>query len=531
MDSDGFDGDEYDDRASSEDDDCDYDSGSDSHENADAGIPRAPSCKVITRDSLLAAQKEDLQRVKDLLLIKEHHARTLLIHYRWDVDKVVAIFVEKGKERLYAEVGVTVECNCAPSVSGSAANMTCKICYDDIPLAEATTMDCGHSFCNDCWAGHFTVQINAGKSKQIQCMEYKCNAICDEVKVKNLVGERDPDLAWKFERFLLESYIEDNKMVKWCPSIPHCGNAIYVDTNECCDVECECGLQFCFSCSSETHSPCSCLMWELWMKKCSDDSETVNYKAVYTKDCPKCKKPVEKNEGCNLVRCMCGQPFCWLCGGATGLAHTWDSIEGHTCGRYKENYKEKIVNAKKQLLRYTHYFNRYKAHIDSLKAEANLKQKLQERVSKLESGIAASMDFKWVTNALNRLFQSRHILAHSYPFAYYMFGDALAENKMTLREKEIKQHLFEDHQQQLETNTERLSMYLEQPIDEFAVNKVAEMRLKITALSLVINNFCRKLYECIENDLLIHLPSNHTVAPYRSTGAVKVKASELAGDV
>lgn len=46
-------------------------------------------------------------------------------------------------------------------------------------------------------------------------MAHKCNAICDESIVKNLVGKKDPDLAEKFERFLLESYIEDNKMVKW----------------------------------------------------------------------------------------------------------------------------------------------------------------------------------------------------------------------------------------------------------------------------------------------------------------------------
>lgn len=159
------------------------------------------------------------------------------------------------------------------------------------------------------WTEHFIVKINEGQSRRIRCMAHKCNAICDEAVVRNLVSKKHPDLAEKFDRFLLESYIEDNKMVKWCPSTPHCGNAIRIEEDECCEIECSCGLQFCFSCLSEVHSPCSCLMWELWSKKCQDESETVNWITVHTKPCPKCHKPVEKNGGCNLVSCICGQSF------------------------------------------------------------------------------------------------------------------------------------------------------------------------------------------------------------------------------
>lgn len=155
------------------------------------------------------------------------------------------------------------------------------------------------------------IKINEGQSRRISCMAYKCDVICDEDKIREYVSEKDPDLAKKFDRFLLESYIEDNKRVKWCPSLPHCGNAIHVfdDDDEYCEVECACGFQFCFNCSSEAHSPCSCQMWELWTKKCQDESETVNWLTANTKTCPKCYKAVEKNGGCNLVVCICGQPF------------------------------------------------------------------------------------------------------------------------------------------------------------------------------------------------------------------------------
>jgi len=47
--------------------------------------------------------------------------------------------------------------------------------------------------------------------------------------------------------------------------------------------------------------------WRRWKVKCQDDSETKNWLTANTKPCPKCGKLVEKNGGCNLVVCMCGQ--------------------------------------------------------------------------------------------------------------------------------------------------------------------------------------------------------------------------------
>lgn len=159
------------------------------------------------------------------------------------------------------------------------------------------------------WTEHFVVRISEGQSRRIRCMAHKCNTICDEAVVRNLLVAKDPAVAVRFESYLLESYIEDNSKVKWCPSIPHCGNAIFVEEGSCREVQCTCGLQFCFSCLSEAHSPCSCMMWDLWLKKLRSESENFDWITVHTKSCPKCHKVVEKDGGCNLVTCICGQSF------------------------------------------------------------------------------------------------------------------------------------------------------------------------------------------------------------------------------
>ncbi|KAM7477272.1 hypothetical protein LguiB_024515 [Lonicera macranthoides] len=541
------------DYGSSEDDYCWYEYDSIELEDTEFQNDRAPSSKVITKASLLAAQKEDLQRVMDLLSLKEHHARTLLIHYRWDVDKVLTVFVEKGKDKLYAEAGVIVkEHDGLPSPQFPPSRVMCEICLEEVPGIDTTRMECGHCFCNNCWTEHFIVKINEGQSRRIRCMAYKCNAICEEGKIINLVEARDPNLAEKFNRFLLESYIEDNKRVKWCPSVPHCGNAIRIEDDEYCEVECACGQQFCFSCLCEAHSPCSCQMWELWTKKCKDESESINWITVNTKTCPNCCKPVEKNGGCNMrskfkpwhlrppsvnavpvcsllvnpdpiLVCSPRASTSWKCGGAV------NNHGAHGCGRYKEEHEKKTDLAKTELMRYIHYYNHFKAHTDSFKAEVKLKAKMQAKISTLEVRESGSRDFSWVLNGLCRLFRSRRILSYSYPFAYYMFGGELFKEEMTKKGLEIKRNLFEDQQQQLEANVERLSMFLEEPFDGYSDDRVMGTRMKVINLTKLTDDLCKKLYECIGNDLLGPLQNQiHIIAPYRSKGAEK--AEEFPGN-
>lgn len=94
-------------------------------------------------------QREDLQKVMDLLSVKEHHARTILIHYRWNVEKVLMVFVDKGNE-LYAEAGITLKEHDGESLFQISSKVTCNICIEEVLAIETTTMDCGHCYCNNC---------------------------------------------------------------------------------------------------------------------------------------------------------------------------------------------------------------------------------------------------------------------------------------------------------------------------------------------------------------------------------------------
>ena len=63
-----------------------------------------------------------------------------------------------------------------------------------------------------------------------------------------------------------------------------------------------------------------------------------------TKLCPSCRKPIEKNQGCNHMTCRsigCKYEFCWLCMGP------WTEHGSVTGGFYKCNkFDEMSVEVK-----------------------------------------------------------------------------------------------------------------------------------------------------------------------------------------
>ncbi|KAA6377960.1 MAG: putative Zinc finger, C6HC-type [Streblomastix strix] len=98
----------------------------------------------------------------------------------------------------------------------------------------------------------------------------------------------------------------------WCP-YPNCQYVI-IKKGLITDVKCICGHEFCFVCQKDAHMPATCKMVDDWLTMIKKDSQTSKWIYMNTKPCPKCKKPIEKNQGCNLMTCRnCKFSFCWIC--------------------------------------------------------------------------------------------------------------------------------------------------------------------------------------------------------------------------
>lgn len=147
-------------------------------------------------------------------------------------------------------------------------------------------------------------------------------------------------------------------------------NAVGGATVPCCalcgagsavTVKCGEGHLFCWSCGEEAHWPCSCEQWAQWGREMeamaasdggdttqSEESMNAAWIAMHTKPCPRCHKPIEKNQGCMHMTCQrrsggCGHEFCWLCLG------DWSSHGDSTGGYFRCNRTSEISDAERRL--------------------------------------------------------------------------------------------------------------------------------------------------------------------------------------
>lgn len=140
--------------------------------------------------------------------------------------------------------------------------------------------------------------------------------------------------------------MESNKSIKWCP-VAGCGRAVRLPEAEQTGnrqnksipitshaVDCGNAHFFCWEClgivdtftlnlaftlfaSGEAHAPSGCKQWQEWQLKiaevkpeelkasCSGSEDAANclWLVTNSKPCPNCKSPIQKNEGCNHMKC------------------------------------------------------------------------------------------------------------------------------------------------------------------------------------------------------------------------------------
>ncbi|PNW70486.1 hypothetical protein CHLRE_17g721950v5 [Chlamydomonas reinhardtii] len=530
----------------SDDDACHMDA---AHGDAGPSSSAGPGWSVLNQDAIVKLQAEAVADVVAILGVKSSVAKTVLMYFRWDKEALMSKVAERDPESVLKQAGVAITDAGSAGPNGQQGGpIMCRVCFTDTEQAETTSMDCGHAFCNDCWRQHFKTQIGEGQARTIRCMAPKCGVVCDEEKVCSLLKSdpaassstaagsgsagpsgsagasgsagtsgsgREPNEALdKYKHSMALSYVEDNARVNFCPSVPWCGHAVQVDGDPFVEPECSCGKVFCFKCLKDPHTPCTCKMWDEWDEKIHGDSETRNWFMANTKPCPKCSKPVEKNGGCNLVMCKCGQAFCWLCGAATGTQHTWQKIEGHSCGRWKDELDRKIDNAARSHKRYMHYFERYKLHMDSYSKEGVKRSDLLKRIGEMvETGIEAR-DYTWLVRALDQLKVARGVLSNSYAFAYFFFGGEMYKDDFSDEDNKRNQDLFEEHQQRLEGEVERLSGLVEECSESLTIDSDARVRVINSTVS--IESRILKFFDMIEVDLYGKLQScSAQIAVYR----------------
>ncbi|CAP37335.1 Protein CBR-ARI-1 [Caenorhabditis briggsae] len=405
-----------------------------------------PDNEVLNHDSLEIEMKKTIADVQAVLQTKGGMCRILLHKYKWNKESLLERFYENPDTTTFL-----IDAQVIPRHTESvpAGDSECDICCIVGPLSG---LACNHRACTACWKSYLTNKIVDAGQSEIECMAANCKLLIEDEKVMTYIT--DPNVIASYRRLIVASYVETNRLLKWCPGVD-CGKAVKVSHCEPRLVVCSCGSRFCFSCSNDWHEPVNCRLLKLWMKKCSDDSETSNWINANTKECPKCMITIEKDGGCNHMTCKntaCRFEFCWMCLGP------WEphGSSWYNCNRFDDSVAKTARDAQEvsraNLQRYLFYYNRYMGHQQSLRLEGKLYATVKSKMEQMQTLSMSWIEVQFLRKAVDVLSECRRTLMFTYAFAFYLQRD---NNSI----------IFETNQKDLEMETEQLSGFLERDLD------------------------------------------------------------------
>ena len=443
--------------------DSDYD-GSVHHE-ADEVIHSTPPKPLKAPTSIwsfddLAAEQDDLiHMVADLLTLSLDEAFLLLRKYRWQMTLLQETWFEQGEMRIRKELNIG-----KPWLSlNNVGQQKCLLCLEIVQ--DCLAMCSGHWGCEPCWVAYLINKAEDGRAAlEAHCPGIKCNVPLHFSLFPKLIS--DPDLLERYRRFRVQSIVDDGVDYKWCPNTEGCKLAIKASDrlNPPLLARCTCGFSSCWRCSRESHEPASCLESDLWERKNSSESENVTWILAHTKKCPKCGKPIEKNQGCNHMHCPsqsggCGFHFCWTC------LKNWEAHGGdpYSCNIYRttdvpteiRTAEQTREQAKNELNRYMFFFERFTGHQKAKAIAVKELNDLENKVQRIHDHFGFNVDeLQFLKEAMIQILDCRRVLKWTYVFGYYLADTAPSKP------------LFEYLQKNLEQFTDRLHEYIEKDLDQ-----------------------------------------------------------------
>lgn len=474
----------------------------------------------------------------------------ILQHKKWLVNEVTSDYYDNWP-RLRDQCGLGVKRG-ATHHQEHRRSFHCSVCCELGPL-DVFLLQCGHSYCVTCY--HRYVATNLRRGTLLRCIHLQCNLsiVPSDVELLLLYGDlvkvsvsvsadesdesdeggteaydrqfENLDLSGRFvvsesrdvilaNRYLLAVARVDidtmHSKYRWCPAVD-CNNVVErasdgppdaddVDLANVPVVNCTDAHEFCFRCQYENHVPCPCWLVKKWIKRCEDDSETANWIEANTQACPRCHTQIEKNGGCNHMKCQkCTFEFCWICFGDWAMHQSayWK------CNRYDpkevEQVKKKKSDKQASLSRYLHFYKRFCVHQTSIQGDQKTLRSVYRCMFLYMKAQRASTtrsvswnDVQYLSDAIRSLSSGRKTLMWTYAFAFYLERSNFAE-------------IFEGMQDYLTKTVEDLSSLFEEldgVSSDDAVKRITKRKADIVNLSALVTRRQHLLIECAHSGLL-----------------------------
>ena len=190
----------------------------------------------------------------------------------------------------------------------------CEICLEDFSLLDFTNyfLNCNCVLHNTCFDNLVKNSIE-NNTLPIKCPN--CKIPVHPNFIEDSLRNANPQLFEKYEKFSMNNFLlNNNDEYSSCPT-PGCEYMFFFQPGEfnfLCPI---CGKNYCLNCKDDWHSGLTCQQYKDSRDVGKLDNQFFQFvKGAKFKMCPKCKFWVEKNQGCNHMRCRCGADFCYLCG-------------------------------------------------------------------------------------------------------------------------------------------------------------------------------------------------------------------------
>lgn len=425
------------------------------------------SYETLTPDGVVNLMRVSAREVSDIIDLDDTTSRVLLAHYKWDKERLLEKYYEcdGNREKFFKDAHVVnpqFPQKKRPHLSKHPRESECEICCLPCTSDFMTALGCEHQFCKGCWTEYLRTKImDEGMSQTISCPAYGCEILVTDEMVTSLVTNRK--IRQKYLHLISNTFVECNSLLRWCPAAS-CLNVIKVNFSDARPVKCTCDKEFCFKCGETWHDPVLCVYLKRWIKKCDDDSETYNWIAANTKECPLCRATIEKDGGCNHMVCRsssCKHEFCWVCLGP------WEphGSSWYNCNRFKEEDAKKARDSQERsrqaLQRYLFYCNRYMNHLQNLRFDHKLYAQVKHKMEEMQKFGMSWIEVQFLKSAVDILCQCRQMLMYSYVFAFFL-------------DKNNQSIIFESNQADLEKATEELCSYLERDITTAAMQDIKQ---------------------------------------------------------
>lgn len=225
-----------------------------------------------------------------------HHIsdqRNLVVRGNEQAYRIACEAVEKVQSR-FTDTSIPSPCS------------VCPVCFTEASVP--TILTCGHTWCTSCLESYIVSAVE-NKAFPLTCLG--ADASCTErisitLAKKILSGEDFASLCdasfWSYVHARTDQFHH-------CPT-PDCAQ-VYRTVPGSVILQCpSCLARICSGCNTEAHDGFTCEERDQ-----AEDKLYHEWAATHdVKNCPGCKTPIERSEGCNHMTCVkCQTHICWEC--------------------------------------------------------------------------------------------------------------------------------------------------------------------------------------------------------------------------